>query len=147
MYTDNLRLFAQAAAETAPETEEAAMSFGERIAYGGQVTIIGIAIIFAVLATLWGVLTLFKVFFYDMPEKKKANAKAKDIAPAPATVEEVAATPVPESTDDTQLIAVITAAIAAYNSQSGASLPFRVVSYKRVRGANGWNGADENETI
>ena len=51
----------------------------------------------------------------------------------PATTEETAAE------DDTQLIAVITAAIAAYNAQSGNSLPFRVVSFKRANGANGWN--------
>ena len=122
------------------------ISYGEKILNGLTVVVVGIAGVFSVLAIIWGVLALFKVFFYDIPEKKKA-AKIKAQAPveaAPAAVSE----PAVEETDDTQLIAVITAAIAAYTADStGASLPFRVVSYKRVRGANGWNGADENETI
>ena len=122
------------------------ISYGEKILNGLTVVVVGIAGVFSVLAIIWGVLALFKVFFYDIPEKKKA-AKIKAQAPveaAPAATEE----PAVEEADDTQLIAVITAAIAAYTADStGASLPFRVVSYKRVRGANGWNGADENETI
>ena len=124
--------------------------FGERITDGLQVFIIGILAVFGVLACLWGVLALFKVFFYDIPAKKKAAAaKQEEIAPAPAVEEPVIDEPAAE--DDTQLIAVITAAIAAYRASADAeaapALPFRVVSYKRVRGACGWNGADENETF
>ena len=122
---------------------------GERLADGLQVFVIGIVAVFAVLAVLWGVLALFKIFFYDIPEKKKAEAakKALENTPAPAYPEVEPEVAAPEE-DDTQLIAVITAAIAAYTAQSGKSaLPFRVVSYKRLKGANGWNGADENETI
>ena len=124
------------------------ITYGEKILNGLTVVVVGLGGVFAVLAIIWGVLALFKVFFYDMPEKKKA-AKIKNAAPAPAPVaaEEAPAETAPVA-DDTQLIAVITAAIAAYTAQSGkAALPFRIVSYKRVRGANGWNGADENETI
>ncbi len=147
MNTEIIRNLASVAAATTEKAAEDAMSFGERLSFGGQVTVIGVAIVFAVLASLWGVLILFKKLFYDIPEKKKAAAKAtipvaaaQPVAPVVSEAE--------NSTDDTQLIAVITAAIAAYNSEAGASsLPFRVVSYKRVRGANGWSGADENETI
>ncbi len=121
------------------------ITYGEKILNGLTVVVVGLGGVFAVLAIIWGVLALFKVFFYDMPEKKKA-AKIK-AAPAPAPVAEAPVEAAPEA-DDTQLIAVITAAIAAYTAESaGGALPFRVVSYKRVRGANGWNGADENETI
>ena len=122
------------------------ISYGEKILNGLTVVVVGIAGVFSVLAIIWGVLALFKVFFYDIPEKKKA---AKFKAQAPVEAAPVAASePAVEEADDTQLIAVITAAIAAYTADSGnGALPFRVVSYKRVRGANGWNGADENETI
>lgn len=121
------------------------ISYGEKIINGLIVVVVGLAGVFAVLAIIWGVLALFKVFFYDIPEKKKA-AKIK-AAPAPTPVAEAPVEAAPEA-DDTQLIAVITAAIAAYTAENGSgALPFRVVSYKRVRGANGWNGADENETI
>lgn len=123
--------------------------FGERIADGLQVFVIGVLAVFSVLACLWGVLGLFKIFFYDIPEKRKAALTQKihtDAAPAPAV--EAAPAEAVAAEDDTQLIAVITAAIAAYNADCGKkALPFRVVSYKRVRGANGWNGADENETV
>ena len=122
------------------------ITYGEKILNGLTVVVVGLGGVFSVLAIIWGVLALFKVFFYDIPEKKKA-AKIKAAAPAPAPVAEAPVEAAPEA-DDTQLIAVITAAIAAYTAESaGGALPFRVVSYKRVRGANGWNGADENETI
>ena len=121
------------------------ITYGEKILNGLTVVVVGLGGVFSVLAIIWGVLALFKVFFYDIPEKKKA-AKIK-AAPEPAPVAEAPVEAAPEA-DDTQLIAVITAAIAAYTAESaGGALHFRVVSYKRVRGANGWNGADENETI
>ncbi len=115
-----------------------AMSFGERMSYGLQVFVVGLGTVFSVLVILWLALILFRVFAYDIPQKK-----AKKLAEATVKVE---ATPVAEthipveetSEDDTQLIAVITAAVAAYNAQSGNTLPFRVVSFKRANGANGW---------
>ena len=119
----------------------AAMSFSERMSYGLQVFVVGVATVFAVLIILWLALILFKVFLYDIPQKKADKKKAAEAEKAP--VAKIVPEPVIEETateDDTQLIAVITAAIAAYTSESGNSLPFRVVSYKRVSGANGWNG-------
>lgn len=125
---------------------------GERLGDGLQVFVIGIVAVFAVLAVLWGVLALFKIFFYDIPEKKKAEQrlareKAKnesgEIAPVIVGAEDAV-----ENDNNEELIAVITAAIAAYNAEKGAgALPFRVVSYKRVKGAGGWNSAFENETF
>ncbi len=124
---------------------------GERLGDGLQVFVIGIAAVFSVLAVLWGVLALFKIFFYDIPEKKKTEKKlARDKAKneSDEIVPVVVGAESNESSDDEQLIAVITAAIAAYNAEAGKSaLPFRVVSYKRVKGAGGWNSAFENETF
>lgn len=125
---------------------------GERLGDGLQVFIIGIVAVFAVLAVLWGVLALFKIIFYDIPEKKKADQK---IAREKAKNESGEIVPVVVGSDNTaendnneEIIAVITAAIAAYNADKGGSaLPFRVVSYKRVKGAGGWNSAFENETF
>ncbi len=124
----------------------------ERLGDGLQVFVIGIAAVFSVLAVLWGVLALFKVVFYDIPEKKKAQKKAErdkakndsdELVPVILNSDNSA-----ESNNDEQLIAVITAAIAAYNAEAGKSaLPFRVVSYKRVKSAGGWNSAYENETF
>ena len=125
-----------------PITLNAAMSFSDRMSYGLQVFAVGLGTVFAVLAILWLALVLFKIFLYDIPNKKaakKAEAEAKN-APAVEPVVESAAEEATSAEDDTQLIAVITAAIAAYTADSGSALPFRVVSYKRVSGANGWNG-------
>ena len=125
-----------------PITLNAAMSFSDRMSYGLQVFAVGLGTVFAVLAILWLALVLFKVFLYDIPNKKaakKAEAEAKN-TPAVEPVVESAAEEATSAEDDTQLIAVITAAIAAYTADSGSALPFRVVSYKRVSGANGWNG-------
>ena len=36
------------------------MTFGERLAEAGQVTLLGMGMVFAVLALLWGVLELFR---------------------------------------------------------------------------------------
>ena len=119
------------------------MDFAERMAYGLQVFVVGLGTVFAVLVILWLALVLFKVFSYDLPQKK-ANKLAEEAASkveAAPIVEETPISVIEEPvSDDTQLIAVITAAIAAYNAQSGNSLPFRVVSFKRAGGANGWNG-------
>ncbi|MBO5196399.1 MAG: OadG family protein [Clostridia bacterium] len=119
------------------------MDFAERMAYGLQVFVVGLGTVFAVLVILWLALVLFKVFSYDLPQKKAkklAEEAASKVEAAPI-VEETPISVIEEPvSDDTQLIAVITAAIAAYNAQSGNSLPFRVVSFKRAGGANGWSG-------
>lgn len=127
-------------AAKAAQSSSADLSFGERLAFGGQVFVVGIGTVFSVLILLFIVLKFFKLFAYDIPEKRKkalAEKAAKEEkaveAPAPETVE------VAPATDDGELIAVITAAIEAYNSANGNALPFRVVSFKRVKGANGWN--------
>lgn len=134
-----------------------AMNFGERITYGGQVFLIGICTVFAALALLWGVISIFKIFMYDIPQKRiKKKAEEELIAhcvesDGAASVEAaVPANPAPTAeADNAQLIAAITAAITAYNTdpETGCALPFRVVSFRRSKGANGWNGADDNEVI
>lgn len=119
------------------------MDFAERMAYGLQVFVVGLGTVFAVLVTLWLALVLFKVFSYDLPQKKAkklAEEAASKVEAAPIVEESPISVIEEPVSDDTQLIAVITAAIAAYNAQSGNSLPFRVVSFKRAGGANGWSG-------
>ena len=88
---------------------------------------------------------------YDLPQKKakkKAEAalKTASVASESALSETEGASASTEA-DDAQLIAVITAAVSAYMSQSGSALPFRVVSYKRARSAGGWTGSDETESF
>ena len=139
------------------------MNLTERLLYGGRVFIIGIATVFAVLAILWGAISIFKILMYDIPQKKArkkpeeelsahiSDGQSKNtdapVSAAPAAVQ----TPAGDSGE--VLAAVIAAAIAAYTAESGeavpegSTLPFRVVSYRRVKGANGWSGANDSQSF
>ena len=109
----------------------------ERLALAGQMTLLGMGMIFAVLSLLWGVLAIFKMIF-ARPEKK---VKA---APAPKAEPVVVPEPVvaPAASNDAELIAVLTAAIAAYEASQGNEVApggFRVVSFRRANGGKAWN--------
>lgn len=114
----------------------------ERLAMTGEMILVGLGMVFAVLATLWGVLTIFKLVFAK-PEKKKAEPK-----PAPAVEEAPTYEPetVAEATDDGELVAVITAAVAAYMASEepdAAPNGFRVVSFRRANGGRAWNASSK----
>ena len=118
----------------------------ERIEYALQGTVTGLLMIFAVLALLAIVVSLSKVILYDLPRKRHERAKARvEKKNVTTTVSDITPEPVPApaaQTDDGELVAVITAAIAAaiesgeYGSEFASG--FRVVSFKRVN-TNTWN--------
>ena len=97
---------------------------GERFLYAGQMLLIGMATVFAVLVVLMLALMLFKLVFHDLPKRQKkvvGDAKTETAAVAPtATV-----------SDDEEIIAVIAAAIAMAENECGGNKQFRVVSFKR----------------
>lgn len=98
------------------------LGFLDALGFGGQTLLIGMATIFAVLSIIWATLALFKVFFYDMPNKKKCE---------PVTnAEPLVVAPVVPTDNSAELIAVITAAIAMAECES-CGAKFRVVSFKR----------------
>ena len=110
----------------------APMEMSEAIGYGLQTTLLGMGVIFSVLIILWIVLALFKTIFYKQPAAAKESAPvvpAEDFvpaeleAPAPIYTENA-------ETDDAELVAVITAAIASMMDAPQTS--FRVVSFKRT---------------
>ena len=49
------------------------MTFGERFEYAIQGTVTGMLMVFAVLGLLFGIVTLSRVFLYDIPNSKKAR--------------------------------------------------------------------------
>ena len=127
-----------------PTNEELGGFFSaKRIRYAVLVSVQGMIMIFLVLSILWGVVSLMKVFLHDIPAKKAAKqaalAKAVEAVVAPAEqTSEVAAAP---EEDEGEIVAAITAAIAAvlqseeYKGQFESG--FRVVSFTRKGGA--WN--------
>lgn len=124
------------------------MPMADRLAYALRMLIVGLGMVFVVLAILWGVLALSRVFFYDMPRRRreeeiaehKAEVKAAPPAPAPAPAPAPVPVAAPAQADDA-LIAVITAAISAAMAEEGSTPVggFRVVSFRRASGNHAWN--------
>lgn len=124
-----------------PTNEELGGFFSPmRIEYAVKVTLQGMLMIFAVLALLWGVVAIFKVFLHDIPEKRAAKKAAVKAAVAKVAEPEPAAEVLPVAEqDEGEIVAAITAAIAAMlESEEYAgefASGFRVVSFKRKGGA------------
>ncbi|MBR0367645.1 MAG: OadG family protein [Clostridia bacterium] len=114
------------------------------LSYGGITAVIGMFIVFLGLTILICAVKIMGAVFAGVTAKKQAKARAavveKPAAPAPAPA--AAPEPVMEDvTDDSELIAVIAAAIAAFDN-SGKSLVVR-----RVRKVSGWNRASRAEQV
>lgn len=113
----------------------------DSLSIGGQVTVIGVAIVFAVLIILMFVLKIMEKIF--APKTVKTENKIEAVAPV---VEEKKAPVVSSEETDEELIAVITAAIAASLNTSTYNL--KIKSFRRVaNNAPAWNKAGLNETI
>lgn len=105
------------------------LTFGEKMKNAGLNTLIGMGTVFSVLILLCLIISCFSIF--PKLEARKNN-KAKEVAAAPiAQIIEKE-----EMSDDSELVAVITAAIHAYeqsNSVVGTTDDFVVRSIKRRR--------------
>ena len=125
-------------------------SFSDRLGYAVQGTVTGILMVFAVLTLLCLILYASKLFFYDVPNKRKEKEIAKKNARVEASIaaeteKNELEEPVPaavEMKDDGELVAVITAAVAAMIESSEYKNEFvggfRVVSFKRSE-KTAWN--------
>ena len=100
------------------------MELSDRIGYALQRTLIGLIIVFGVLAIIWLVLSLFKVIFYKEPDKTSKENPVPPVDPVP--------TPVTAVSDDGAVVAAIIAAITAMRNEEGITGSFRVVSFKRA---------------
>ena len=98
------------------------LDFLSALTYGGQTVLIGMTTIFAVLIIIWIALWILKIFLYDLPSKKKAEVVAVS--------EPITQAPVTNASNDDEIVAVIAAAIAMAESESGGA-KFRVVSFRR----------------
>lgn len=116
----------------------------ERLELAGQVVLIGLGMVFAVLALLWGILAIFGKVMTRQKKQVSEPASAPE-APAEQTVSAVSEpeTAVASVEDDGELVAVITAAVAAAIESdevlsSRFVSGFRVVSFKKsARSARG----------
>ena len=124
-------------------------------AYGGQVTLIGLTIVFAALILLIACISLLSKAIRLLTGE--ANNAKKEAAPAPAPVAAPVAAPAPvveqapvvaeaapaeegEVVTDPQIIAVIAAAIAACDANTKLVI-------RSVRRSSGWKKAARNEAV
>lgn len=111
------------------------LGLSEKLSIGGEVTLLGMGTVFAVLAILWALVEVLHLLLVGPEPKKKVTKVVEEsttpLAPVPAaSPETVPAAPAAPTADDLALIAVITAAVAAASGSSPSS--FRVVSFKRA---------------
>lgn len=113
------------------------LSWNDRLSYMGVGALMGMIVVFAVLALLWLILEVFGAV------ARSKDSAPKQTAPAPqVTVPAPVAEPAPADNDE-EIVAAITAALAIYMEEAKAANPsingFRVVSFKKVGSAAHWN--------
>lgn len=104
----------------------------ENLADGLIFTIFGFCIVMLVLLLITFVLYIFS-WIVNGAEKKKASANRVEEIKEEVVAPTVVAEPVPQVTDDTELVAVITAAIAASLNTTSDKLVVR-----SIRKVNSW---------
>lgn len=116
----------------------------------GIITVTGILVVFFILAILIFLFWLMGTVFQNIDKSKKAKAEAAKAAaakaapaPAPAAVEEVAEE---DEDNDDEIMAVISAAIAAYAEEEGTSYTIRDFKRRDKRARSAWSlaGIGEN---
>ena len=100
----------------------------KKLAVGGEVTLRGMVTVFSVLILIWFLVEFLHLLLGEKTPSPKKSKKVVDNTPAPVVTETV--TEETPSVPDYELIAVITAAVAAASGSSPNS--FRVVSFKRA---------------
>lgn len=119
------------------------MSLSEALSEGLMVTGVGLVIVFSVLVILMIAMMLMKVVFYKPNGTKPTSAPVPTPAPAPKAAVQPA---VASDMDESELVAVLTAAIAASLNTSTYNL--NVKSFRRVdNAAPAWNKAGLNDVI
>ena len=104
---------------------------GEDITFGeaGLNTAMGLGIVFLALAFISLIISLEGKIFGALGKKKAApKTPEAPAAPAPAAVEEAE-----DESDDTELVAVITAAIYAYEAENGGEVPADGLVVRSIR--------------
>lgn len=126
-----------AMAETAP-AETAERSLGETMGYALLNTVMGIVIVFLVLVLIAWIISLFKYInkFETSRAAKKAAKEAPKAEEAPEALATLAEEASEELSDDLELVAVITAAIHAYEEAQGNDVPADGLVVRSIRKVN-----------
>ena len=115
------------------------VQLSEALSFGGLTAVTGMSIVFGVLVVLMIVLYLFKLIFYK--DSKKTAMPIEDVKETP-----VVETKAEDDVDDDELIAILTAAVAASLNTSTYNL--NIKSYRRINDVRpAWNKQGLRETI
>lgn len=111
------------------------MTIGERLSSAGIMLLQGMITVFLVLFIIMLSLLVMEFFFKRKDRKnKEASQTAVDV---PMTGDTVSSS---EEASEGELIAVITASVAAFRAENKESSGgFRVVSFKKTGGNTNWN--------
>ena len=117
-----------------------------KLGQGVPIAIIGYVMVFVVLGILWAVIELMRVVLAPKDTKKTkevATTKVQQTSLADVSVVEAVET---EQIDEGELVAVLTAAVAALLNTSTYNL--RIKSFKRIDTKNNaWSNASRNDAI
>ena len=102
-------------------------SVADKFAYGGQMLLIGMSVVFSVLLILWGALELFHLIVTKLPAALEKKRKTDE----PAEPENAIADSSLADDGEDETVAVIAAAVAAA-SEEYPEKTFRVVSFRRI---------------
>jgi sodium pump decarboxylase gamma subunit len=108
-------------------TIEPIYTLGEKMSKAGLNTIISMSIVFCVLILISLLIACFNIFPYLEKRKAEREAAAQPALDAAAAQTTEQAAPVKQQTDDTELIAVIAAAIAASEGTSTSGFVVRSI--------------------
>lgn len=120
------------------------MNLLETLGYGGIVAVIGMLIVFVGLIILILCIMAMGKIFQSITNKKAKESAEPAPAPAaaaPAPVAQPSAAEEAPVQDDAQLIAVIAAALAAFDGGN------KRLVVRKVRRVSGWNEAARSESI
>ena len=130
-----------------PEADLGGAFSVERLKLAGIMIVVGMGMVFLVLAILWGVLIIFKKGMYDRANKQKETVIASNVVTSAEPDNEAVAAIVGAmafAEDDGAIAAAITAAIAEMiasdeNLSREFAGGFKVVSFRKKSGKGAWN--------
>lgn len=125
----------------------AQMELGEKLLATGYVIILGMGITFVALILIWALTALMSKMIQSIENKNSvAKVKSQPAQPVAPVKSEPAAAAIVDETDDGELIAVITAAIAASLNTSMHNI--RVSNIKRINDATPvWGKSGRSEVM
>ena len=112
--------------------------YASSLSLGIETALLGMGIVFSVLILIWIILAIFgKIATAGSKPKKEKPAPAPKAAPAPAPAPAAPVAPAPAASDDSELVAAITAAVSLCMDMPVDS--FRVVSFRKTNTKQAWN--------